>query len=120
MLRTWDLVITDLGAMQARRDEPSPTLAAVIVNAFGRHAVGIDRYGVPLHPHNGRDSLTDAYEELLDAAVYLKNEAIEHPPAPNDLRLRQVYDQTIGLAITVRGLIDERDAKPEGGATCPR
>jgi hypothetical protein len=118
MIRTWDLVLTDLGAMQARFDSPSPTLAAVIVDAFGRHCVGIDRYGVPLHPHNGRDSLTDAYEELLDAAVYLKNEMIEHPPAPNDIRLRQVYDQTIQLAITVRGLIDERDAKLEGGETC--
>jgi hypothetical protein len=110
MLRTWDLVLTDLGAMQARLDDPSPMLAAVIVDAFGRHCVGIDRYGVPLHPHNGRDSLTDAYEEYLDGAVYIKNYMIEHPPAPNDLRLRQVYDQSIQLAIAVRGLIDERNA----------
>jgi hypothetical protein len=117
MQPTWNLVLADLGALQARLDEPSPTLAAVIEDAFGRHCVGIDRYGVPLHPHNGRDSLTDAYEELLDAAVYLKNEAIEHPPAPNDLRLRQVYGQAIQLAITVRGLIDERDAN-KGGETC--
>jgi hypothetical protein len=118
MLRTWDLVIDDLEARQDRRDTPSPTLAAVIEDANGRDVTGRQRYGVPLHPHNGRDSLTDAYEELLDAAVYFKNEAIEHPPAPNDSRLRQVYDQAIQLAISVRGLIDERDAKPEGGETC--
>jgi hypothetical protein len=118
MLRTWDLVIDDLEARQDRLDTPSPTLAAVIDGGRLRSLIGQQRYGVPLHPHNGRDSLIDALEELLDAAVYLRNEAIEHPPAPNDLRLRQVYDQTIGLAITVRGLINERDAKPEGGATC--
>jgi hypothetical protein len=118
MRPTWNLVIDDLRAMQDRIDTPSPTLAAVIQDANRRDFTGIRRYGVSLHPHNGRDSLTDAYEEYLDGAVYIKNYMIEHPPAPNDLRLRQVYDQTIGLAITVRGLIAERDAKPEGGAAC--
>lgn len=33
---------------------------------------GVHRYGVPLTPHNGRDALTDAYQETLDLAMYLR------------------------------------------------
>ena len=41
-----------------------------------RDAVGRAKYGVPLQAHNGRDALQDAYEEVLDLAVYLR-QAIE-------------------------------------------
>lgn len=37
-----------------------------------REQVGIQRYGTPLHAHNGRDALRDAYEESLDLACYLR------------------------------------------------
>jgi hypothetical protein len=43
----------------------------------GRLQIGIARYGQPLQPFNGRDSLQDAYEEILDLAVYLRNELFE-------------------------------------------
>lgn len=56
MKPTWDLVIEDM----KKRDE-----------------MGRKEYGVPLTPNNGRDSLQDVYEELLDAAVYMKNLIIE-------------------------------------------
>lgn len=52
---SWELVVED---MQSRDN-------------FGRK-----KYGTPLQPLNGRDSLKDAYEEVLDLAVYLRN-AIE-------------------------------------------
>jgi len=51
----WDLVIAD---MKARDD-------------FGRK-----KYGTPLQTTNGRDALTDAYQEALDLCVYLR-QAIE-------------------------------------------
>ncbi len=38
----------------------------------GRKQLGIKRYGTPLQPHNGRDALRDAYEEILDHAAYLR------------------------------------------------
>lgn len=38
---------------------------------------GLRKYGTPLRPHNGRDSLRDAYEELLDGACYLRNALYE-------------------------------------------
>lgn len=37
-----------------------------------RRSVGISRYGTPLQPFNGRNTILDLYEELLDAAVYAR------------------------------------------------
>lgn len=42
-----------------------------------RKRVGIQRYGTPLQPHNGRDVLRDAYEEALDLAMYLRQAIFE-------------------------------------------
>jgi hypothetical protein len=53
---TWELVIEDM------RD---------------RDRVGRAKYGTPLQPCNGRDSLVDAYQEALDLVVYLRNEIEE-------------------------------------------
>ena len=37
-----------------------------------RHDWGVKKYGTPLQPFNGRDALTDAYQEALDLCVYLR------------------------------------------------
>jgi len=47
----WDLVLSDM---------------------INRDKIGKLRYGVRLQPFNGRDTLQDLYEELLDAVVYLR------------------------------------------------
>ncbi len=44
----------------------------VIADIQVRMQVGLERYGVLLQPHNGRDALRDLYEELLDAACYAR------------------------------------------------
>lgn len=46
-----------------------------------RLQLGIQRYGQPLQAFNGRNSLRDAYEEVLDLAVYLRTALYEqeHP-----------------------------------------
>lgn len=38
---------------------------------------GEKEYGERLRPFNGRNALLDAYEEVLDLAMYLKQELIE-------------------------------------------
>ena len=48
----WDLVQKDMAA---------------------RDALGAERYGTRLQPHNGRDAMRDAYEEVLDLCVYLRS-----------------------------------------------
>lgn len=46
-----------------------------------RLELGISRYGQPLRAFNGRDPLRDAYEEILDLSVYLKQSMIERDDA---------------------------------------
>lgn len=52
----WDLVITDMKA---------------------RNEMGEKKYGTKLRPFDGRDSLKDAYQEVLDLAVYLRKKIFE-------------------------------------------
>lgn len=54
------------------------TCRLVMQDIEARRTLGINTYGVPLAPHNGRNSLQDAYEECLDMAMYLKNEMLEN------------------------------------------
>ncbi len=44
----------------------------VIADLEARKAVGIERYGTTLQPFNGRDVLMDLYQEILDAANYMR------------------------------------------------
>jgi hypothetical protein len=49
----------------------------VIADLRGREALGKAKYGKPLLPFDGRDTMRDLYEELLDAAHYIKKEMVE-------------------------------------------
>lgn len=53
-----------------------PVYKGVIADIYARHRKGVETYGEPLRPHNGRDALLDAYQEALDLCMYLK-QAIE-------------------------------------------
>lgn len=44
----------------------------VIADIEERKALGIKKYGTLLQPFNGRSFLLDAYQEVLDLAVYLR------------------------------------------------
>ena len=52
----------------------------VLADMAERRELGIAKYGTPLQPDNGRDGLVDAYQEVLDLAVYLR-QAIEQRKA---------------------------------------
>ena len=54
----------------------------VIDDMKARRQMGIEKYGTPLQPHNGRNALVDAYQEVLDLAVYLKQKIIESQLSP--------------------------------------
>ena len=49
----------------------------VIEDMKKRNEFGRQKYGVGLQANNGRDALVDAYEEVLDLAVYLRQTIIE-------------------------------------------
>lgn len=42
-----------------------------------RRELGVKRYGSPLMTHNGRDSLVDLRDELLDALMYVTQAILE-------------------------------------------
>jgi hypothetical protein len=49
----------------------------VIKDMQERDATGLSRYGTRLQAFNGRESLIDAYQEVLDLAVYLRQAIYE-------------------------------------------
>ena len=64
--------------------QPMPTVndhqdiqSAVIADIEARRELGIERYRTALQPFNGRNALLDAYEEVLDLAMYLKQRLVE-------------------------------------------
>ncbi len=60
----------------------SPAIAdLVIADMAARKQLGIRRYGVALQANNGRDALTDAYEEAIDLAMYLRQAIAERDGA---------------------------------------
>lgn len=72
----------------AAPDQPLPTKNdlpsiqdLVIEDIAERKKIGIERYGTPLQPWNGRDALVDAYQESLDLTMYLRQVIYEldHP-----------------------------------------
>lgn len=76
---------------EVARGQPSPTSNdqpatwdLVLADIRERDQHGRQKYGTPLQPFNGRDSLRDLYEELLDAVVYARNRLAE------ETRLREV------------------------------
>ena len=80
---TWEIVVAYVEQLQ--RDSAHLSLGVgenvlpiVIVDMHARDAVGLQRYGIPLTSGDGRDHLIEAYEEMLDASVYLTNALDEH------------------------------------------
>lgn len=53
-------------------NESKPIWNLVIEDMLARDRVGRKRYGTPLQAHNGRDALSDAYQEALDLCVYIR------------------------------------------------
>ena len=49
----------------------------VIADMQERDRFGLQKYNTRLQPFNGRDPLVDAYQEVLDLAVYLRQSIFE-------------------------------------------
>lgn len=64
-------------------DQPPPTgdgipiWDLVVDDMRDRDNLGRQRYNTPLKSWNGRDALVDAYQEVLDLAVYMRQEIEE-------------------------------------------
>jgi len=102
------------------KQDQTPDIADLVIEDMrARKKLGMERYGVPLRPNNGRDALQDAYEEALDLAVYLKQaieERVEWLPEKPALKhhvagIGGICPQC-GIALTEAGFA-AHDCKPE-------
>lgn len=55
-----------------------PINELVIKDLQERMIMGIEKYGMPLTPNNGRDPLLDAYQEAMDLVLYIRQALYEH------------------------------------------
>ena len=65
-----------------KQPDPTPNTNTPIVDLVQqdlteRKALGVRTYGTPLQAWNGRNALWDAYYEVLDLAIYLRQEIEE-------------------------------------------
>ena len=66
-----------LFAQPAPKSDGPDVWPLVIKDMTDRNNLGKAKYGIPLRSHNGRDALVDAYQEVLDMSVYLRQEIEE-------------------------------------------
>lgn len=53
-------------------NDSQPVVDKVVKDLLTRKELGRRKYGTPLQAFNGRDSMMDAYEELLDLTIYFR------------------------------------------------
>ena len=71
-----------------------------------RKEFGIEKYGIYLQPHNGRPALIDAYQELLDAPIYLEQAILETDDPLGKLALAQ--DLVLQAALIIQSELENR------------
>lgn len=121
-------------ASSASKQEPSPVpnnlphVADMVHNDIGlflgggaicrdimaRKAEGMKKYGVPLQPFNGRSAMMDLYQELLDAANYMRQHIYEnsdgsHWGLPNEMLTN--YQKLLELIRFVHNWLPENRQK---------
>lgn len=72
-----------------------------------RREKGIETYGTPLQPFNGRNAFQDLLDELLDACVYAKQAFLENPNRTNDINYSMILNLTELIHERLKGLNDD-------------
>jgi hypothetical protein len=73
-----DKVVTPAIRAQAFPKSEKPDVWPLVIKDMEeRDRLGKAKYGIPLRSFNGRDPLIDAYQEVLDMSVYLRQEIEE-------------------------------------------
>ena len=68
-----------------------------------RMDLGKQKYGTELRSHNGRDSVLDAYQEVLDGMIYIRQAIHE---GHTDLGV--VYANMLSSACTIKAYMDDQ------------
>lgn len=99
---SWEIVIADLDGLAFAEE----LRVLIVADMRERDQIGRARYGAPLAPHNGRDSLIDAYQECLDLCVYLRTYCDEKELDGGVIP--KLYVSSLQTAITLRREIRDR------------
>lgn len=81
----------------------------LIPDVQARASLGRTRYQTELMTHNGRDPVVDAYQELLDALMYLTQAVLEQPDRDKKFRLNRSLLNTLVAATAIHYFLVERD-----------
>ncbi len=75
--------------MNPATPQPAPTpnnfpriVDLVVDDLYQRADMGLQKYGVPLQPFNGRDPEIDEYQELMDSLLYRRQRIYERDCRP--------------------------------------
>lgn len=98
-----DLVVHDL--LTRAVGHSLEIVSAVVADMRERKEMGLRKYNTILQPHNGRDSVVDAYQESLDLMAYLRNELEKRSSEPS-LSLTRAYQYAINVALLLRREIE--------------
>lgn len=107
-----DLIQAELDTLASKGTDLRAEIASLKLTLEERTRLGEQRYGVPgLQANNGRDMLRDAFEEIVDAFVYLRA-YVEETGNEED---RDVYRVILGEALVLQRRMDERSKECAGG-----
>jgi len=113
-----------MGEESLNNEQPAPTEGTgpdcwqlVLEDMAERRWVGIDKYKMLLRPDNGRDGLVDAYQEVLDLAVYLR-QAVEQRKAAEATQAEtlKAFERIKRALARARGEEWAQDGRPEESA----
>lgn len=105
------MVIEDLRSFH----RPESIVVKVIDDMRERDRLGRERYGTPLTTGNGRNHLVDAYQEKLDAAVYLRSWIEENDVTPRTdewVEVFALYTETLRAIVRLRWVIERSGGAP--------
>lgn len=82
-------------------------------DTYDRDEFGYKKYGMYLHPFNGRDALTDAYQEMVDGMKYTRQDLYQQMKETGtvDIEAWDDYIQMIKIAARMRARIFNRPNK---------
>lgn len=104
-----DLVIVDIQNYSVEiEEEHKEACSNVVGDIIDRRQFGLDKYGTLLQAGNGRNALLDAYQEVQDMLVYLKQAIVENNNKKNYVgyELSNIYSRTLQSAIRLRQLLN--------------
>lgn len=99
----YDPIITYRRRIASTTQQPAPIgtgqdiTSLVIADIEARAKMGEKKYGSRLTAHNGRNAMTDAYQEVLDLAVYFRQLIYERDNPKLIIKFRNVVRRDVEM-----------------------